>query len=169
MKHLDTLGKRIKAARTHNKQTQRQLAEAVGVTTRQVYRWETDEQEPTAGYIPKLAEALETTVNYLMDTGSIKRMLLASGWTPLYVFKLDADMPRTEDKALELLRDDTDWVVDWMESAGYYDCDDGDILEEIKRLFRDGWLEWFEGALVMWEDVGRYKNKEKELELLMWG
>jgi transcriptional regulator with XRE-family HTH domain len=60
------LGKRIRQLRENLPMSQERLAEDCGVSTVQIYRWETGKNEPTAHHIAKLASALRTTADYLV-------------------------------------------------------------------------------------------------------
>lgn len=61
--HADALG--VRAARTACRMSTQQLADAVGVTIRQVQRWESLEQIPPLSMAQKIAEILHCSVNDL--------------------------------------------------------------------------------------------------------
>ena len=61
-----TIPERIKQCRKAQKMTQEKLAELVGMSIMTIRRWEWGEQTPNASVLPKLADALHTTVSYLM-------------------------------------------------------------------------------------------------------
>lgn len=60
-----TLGQRIVRLRKKKNWRQQDLAEKLGVTTRQLIRWENDQQQLHQKSIAKLAEALEVPVEEL--------------------------------------------------------------------------------------------------------
>jgi transcriptional regulator with XRE-family HTH domain len=60
------LGKRLRRLRENIGITQEKLAEKIGVSIMQIYRWEVGENEPSANHLIKLARALETTADYLL-------------------------------------------------------------------------------------------------------
>ena len=62
-----TIGDRIKKLRNTKKLTQAQLAETVGVTYIQIGRYEKLKSNPSADVLQRLAEALDTTTDYLMN------------------------------------------------------------------------------------------------------
>lgn len=61
------VGERIKELRTLKKLTQSDLAKAVGLTYIQVGRYETQKSNPSSDVLQKLANALDTTTDYLMN------------------------------------------------------------------------------------------------------
>lgn len=61
------VGERIKELRTLNKLTQSDLAKEVGLTYIQVGRYETKKSNPSSDVLQKLANALDTTTDYLMN------------------------------------------------------------------------------------------------------
>ena len=60
------MGKRIRALRKKLGLSQCQLGEKVGAETNTVSRWETDKIEAWHDYVVKLANALNTTTDYLL-------------------------------------------------------------------------------------------------------
>lgn len=66
------LSKNIKELRTENGLTQSQLAENIGVTQGAVYFWEKGVNEPTAGYLIKMAELFGISVDELLSFESQK-------------------------------------------------------------------------------------------------
>ena len=62
----NTIGKRIQALRKERGLTQKQLADAVGVTPQAVSKWETDESCPDITALPLLAGALGVSVDALL-------------------------------------------------------------------------------------------------------
>ena len=66
------LSKNIKELRTENGLTQAQLAESIGVTQGAVYFWEKGVNEPTAGYLIKMAELFGISVDELLSFESQK-------------------------------------------------------------------------------------------------
>ena len=63
---MDTLGKRVRAARVAAGLTQAALGEALGVSHTQIARWETGRAEPRIAALLKLAAALVVEVNQLI-------------------------------------------------------------------------------------------------------
>lgn len=66
----NTIGKRIQALRKERGLTQKQLADAVGVTPQAVSKWETDESCPDITALPLLAGALGVSVDTLLGGAS---------------------------------------------------------------------------------------------------
>ena len=62
-----SISERIKELRTAKKLTQSELAQMVGLSYIQVGRYETGKSAPSADILNKLAEALGTTNDYLMN------------------------------------------------------------------------------------------------------
>ena len=60
------MGKRIRALRKKLGLSQFQLGEKVGAETNTISRWETDKIEAGHDYVVKLANALNTTTDYLL-------------------------------------------------------------------------------------------------------
>lgn len=60
------IGERIRKQRKAIRLRQDELAASVGMSTKSIQRWEYGERPPHADVIPQLAEALHTTVAYLM-------------------------------------------------------------------------------------------------------
>ncbi len=60
------LSKNIKELRIEKGYTQMQLAEKIGVTQGAIYFWEKGINEPTAGYLIKLAQIFEISVDELL-------------------------------------------------------------------------------------------------------
>jgi len=61
------ISERIKELRTGKKLTQSDLAAAVGLTYIQIGRYETGKSAPSAEVLQKLATALDTTTDFLMN------------------------------------------------------------------------------------------------------
>jgi transcriptional regulator with XRE-family HTH domain len=61
------IGERIKELRTAKKLTQSALAKIVGLSYIQVGRYETQKSNPSSDVLQKLANALGTTTDYLMQ------------------------------------------------------------------------------------------------------
>lgn len=60
------MGEKLKTARQAAGMTQAQLAAAVGCTQKDVCRWETEEREPKARTLKKLANALGCSMDDLV-------------------------------------------------------------------------------------------------------
>ncbi|NQZ75962.1 MAG: helix-turn-helix transcriptional regulator [Ekhidna sp.] len=65
-----SVGERIKDLRTQKKLTQTDLAKLVGLTYIQVGRYETQKSNPSSDVLQKLAAALDTTADFLMNGSS---------------------------------------------------------------------------------------------------
>lgn len=61
------LGKNIKELRQEKGFTQAQLAEQIGVTQGAIYFWEKEINEPTAGYLIKLARIFGVSIDELLS------------------------------------------------------------------------------------------------------
>jgi transcriptional regulator with XRE-family HTH domain len=61
------IGERIKELRTAKKLTQSDLAKIVGLSYIQIGRYETQKSNPSSDILQKLAQALGTTTDYLMQ------------------------------------------------------------------------------------------------------
>ncbi len=68
---MTDLGKRILDLRKRKNLSQTDLANAVGISYAQIGRYETKKTQPPAEVIKKIADTLDTTVDYLIngDTG----------------------------------------------------------------------------------------------------
>lgn len=64
------IGERIKDLRTQKKFTQSDLTKMVGLTYIQIGRYETEKSNPSSDILQKLAQALDTTSDYLMNGAS---------------------------------------------------------------------------------------------------
>ena len=61
----ESFGERLKRLRRDSFWTQEQMAAQIGATQRSVCNWEMDSQRPSLRMLPRLAEALGVTVQYL--------------------------------------------------------------------------------------------------------
>ncbi|MDK7375345.1 helix-turn-helix transcriptional regulator [Weeksella virosa] len=61
------INERIKQLRTENNFTQSELAEKVGLTYIQIGRYEKGKSSPSADVLQKLADALNTSTDFLMN------------------------------------------------------------------------------------------------------
>ena len=61
------IAERIKELRTQKKMTQQELATKVGLTYIQIGRYETQKSNPSSEVLQRLAQALDTTTDYLMN------------------------------------------------------------------------------------------------------
>lgn len=62
-----SFGKRLKAARVRAGKTQADLAKLFGISRESVASWESDETLPTADKLPRLAQAVRSSVDQLMS------------------------------------------------------------------------------------------------------
>jgi transcriptional regulator with XRE-family HTH domain len=67
-----TVGQRIGALRKQRDMTQDGLASACGVSRSAVAQWETDRAGQLRGNITRIAEALDTTVEFLLNGGEAR-------------------------------------------------------------------------------------------------
>ena len=67
MSQNNTLGQRIIALRKQKEWSQTDLANEVGVSYAQIGRYETKGAQPPAEVLKKIAEALDTTVDFLVN------------------------------------------------------------------------------------------------------
>ena len=65
-----SVSNRIKDSRKECRLTQQELADKIGVSLMTVLRWEKGERTPNALIMPQIAEALNTSVEYLMGLQS---------------------------------------------------------------------------------------------------
>lgn len=61
------LGENIKELRLEKGLTQKQLAEEIGASQGAIYFWEKEINEPTAGYLMKMAKLFGVTVDELLS------------------------------------------------------------------------------------------------------
>lgn len=64
------IGERIKELRTAKKLTQTELAKMVGLSYIQIGRYETHKSNPSSDVLQKLANALDTTTDFLIQGNS---------------------------------------------------------------------------------------------------
>ena len=60
------MAEKIKRCRKKNGLTQTELAEKIGISPMTIRRWEWGERNPDIALMPKLADALNTSIEYLM-------------------------------------------------------------------------------------------------------
>lgn len=68
------VGERIKLLRKQLNLTQQQLADKVGVTYIQIGRYETAKSNASADVLQKIANALNTTTDFLMSGGNAEQL-----------------------------------------------------------------------------------------------
>lgn len=66
MFYIMTVGERIKELRTQKKLTQTELAKLVKLTYIQIGRYEANKSNPSSDVLQRLAQALDTTTDFLM-------------------------------------------------------------------------------------------------------
>ena len=69
------IAERIKSSRKSKGFTQVELAENMGISPMTIRRWEWGERTPNAELIPKLAEVLDVSVEYLMGLNDEKNVM----------------------------------------------------------------------------------------------
>lgn len=69
MIHMERIGKQIASLRKERGFTQNDLGERLGVTYQSVSKWERGESLPDTAILMDLAEALETTVDWILSGG----------------------------------------------------------------------------------------------------
>lgn len=92
------LASNIKELRIEKGYTQAQLAEQIGVTQGAVYFWEKGINEPTAGYLIKMARIFGTTVDELLSFESVQKREVSTKSS-----QMNAYFNRVSDKQQELL------------------------------------------------------------------
>ncbi|MGM9629043.1 MAG: helix-turn-helix domain-containing protein [Faecousia sp.] len=85
-----SIGERISTLRKEHGISQSQLADALEVSRQAVSKWENDQASPDTIKLIKLAEVLDTEVEYL-----------ATGRKPVYEHPIILNMVKKEDKILE--------------------------------------------------------------------
>jgi len=65
------VGKNIKQLRLHNKMTQSQLAERLGVSSQAVSKWEKDINAPDIALLPEIAKIFGVSIDELFS-GNLK-------------------------------------------------------------------------------------------------
>lgn len=73
-----TLGERIKATRKDYKLTQKELAKILGIDHTTISKWESDIYEPDTDMLNKLADLLDTSVDYLLGRTDDPKPSIAS-------------------------------------------------------------------------------------------
>lgn len=91
---METLGKRIRERRKQLHLTQNDLAEKLGTSQKQIYKYESGENDPTAGVLMRLAYELETTADWLLGLTEISGRPLRG----------EGDLSEQEVELLELYR-----------------------------------------------------------------
>ena len=152
IKGIDTLGRRIKTAREERGFSQQQLADEIGTARTRISGWERDEAEPMTQRVIDIAAATGVTINFLL--GDFPR--LPTTWTPMTVIKISDDTPHDAETAYKLMFEEGGW--DYVED---FDLDEAD------EALRTGAVEFFDGAFVIWDEMGDSYPKE-ELKFLMW-
>lgn len=95
---MDTIGERISGTRRANNFTQNELSEKLGVSRELVNLWENDMRKIKGDDIAKLADALETTCDYLLRGIVIKNPELVN------TEKLISSYTGLTEKAIEAIK-----------------------------------------------------------------
>ena len=69
---IETIGNRISKFRKEKHMTQEELANAMGVSSQAVSKWERGETLPDTAILPDLANVLETTTDFILTGGERK-------------------------------------------------------------------------------------------------
>ena len=85
------LGQNIRRLRREAGYTQEQLAEALGVSTGAVYKWESDRAVPELGLLVEIAEFFETSVDALLDYGW-EKMSMGQTAEKLHRYAIDREL-----------------------------------------------------------------------------
>jgi transcriptional regulator with XRE-family HTH domain len=86
-------GKKLRYIREKQGLTLAQFAEQIGTNARQVWRWETDQNDPTGEKIVQMAKALNVSVDYLLDLSDLPE-----------TSKPPDELDKTERKVVDALR-----------------------------------------------------------------
>lgn len=96
-------GKNIKELRIEKGMTQQELANEIGVSQGAVFFWEKEINEPTAGYLMKMAKLFDVSVDELLSFENGKEIKLSKETQILEYFnKLNDEQ---QDLLLRLLRE----------------------------------------------------------------
>lgn len=102
-----TLGERIKQRRLKLGMRQETLAVIAGVTQAQISRYESNDQEPTASTVAALADALQTSTDWLLgmtENDSIIKMDDLSALERQAIAILRTKSPDRQSAILDILR-----------------------------------------------------------------
>ena len=86
-----SIGERISQLRQENNISQLQLAEALGLSRQAISKWENDQTAPDTINLIRLADVLNTEVEYL-----------ATGKKPIYTYPVIVDKVKTVEKIVEV-------------------------------------------------------------------
>ena len=101
MPHKNKLGNRILELRKAKAWSQTDLAEAVGISYAQIGRYETKDAQPPAEVLKKIADALDTTVDFLLNgTTADKASAALQDAELIRYFKEIENMPPDDKEAL---------------------------------------------------------------------
>lgn len=121
---MDTLGKRIRYARTLKGLTQGQVAATFGIDRVNVTQWEGDTTKPEIDKLPELAALLETTVEWLLEAkGPPPGPAIPEGRSPA-AKPIQPDSPTIQIPDLEIFGS-----LGPGASLDVYVAEDGDILD----------------------------------------
>ena len=95
---MDTLGTRIIALRKEKDLSQTELANKVGVTYAQIGRYETKRVQPAADVLVKIADALDTTSDFLMNGSKNEKATATLNDNELLLQFKEVDKMEKEDK-----------------------------------------------------------------------
>lgn len=99
MSHKNKLGDRIIDLRKAKAWSQSQLADKVGISYAQIGRYETKGSQPPAEVLKKIADALDSTVDYLVNGGTEDKAKASLHDAEVIRYFKEVDNLPTEDKS----------------------------------------------------------------------
>lgn len=97
-----TVGERIKHLRKEQQLTQQQLADIVGITYIQIGRYETGKSNASSETLQKIATALNSTTDFLMNGGNAEQL---NDKELLQQFKEIENLPANDKNVIKTLID----------------------------------------------------------------
>ena len=74
MNNVNRFGERLLALREERKETQQQLADAIGITRQSLSRYETNERTPNIDLIYNIAKHYNVSSDYLLGLSEVKSL-----------------------------------------------------------------------------------------------
>ncbi len=97
---MEQLGNRILKLRKEKDWSQSDLAKMVGVTYAQIGRYETKGAQPSAEVLKKIADALNTTTDFLMNGDKSEKAKASIRDSELLQQFMEVDKMKNEDKSV---------------------------------------------------------------------